>query len=308
MLLAVVPLTIVQSLQQQETRQRAEQPLILTASSDKSSYDIRDEVNVNIDLENPNQKDISAIDTIITYDKNLLEFVSLGAGDFVVITPENSQIQNNPGSIHLVGIRMETRVSPQLRVTTLKLRALEKTGEANISFSNATITASGQSGLISPEMEPKTISITKDEFKECVYGRIRNGDAENIAKNICENIQNANGNNNGQSSVPPQSTAQTVKTDQRCADFDPQGFATCKTPPNGNMSCWLPFCSADKYCAYTLNPLTQNDSKCSSLWASSNTTAPASAAIPTATPTPTPAPTAAPTPTPSYDFGGGDND
>lgn len=337
MLLAVVPLTIVQSLQQQETRQRAAPKdfVRLKAHSSSTSYFIDDTFNVYVDLENPNKKDISAVDVIIKYNDNgnfleLSDF-DIASSDFTVVQ-ESKDIK----SVRFVGIRMDTDstsevlpgvqrgIPPILRIGTLKFKASKETNGTQITFENPTVTASEseESLPVNPpeaNLELQSYLITSRNagvgscIEQCMISMGAGSSDDASFKQICANKCTATPI---PSPTPSQSQFLSNKiypTDQKCADFDPQGFATCKTPPNGNMSCWLPSCSADKYCAYTLNLLAQNDSKCSSLWASPNTTTPASAAIPTATtiptpiPTSVPAPTATPTPTP-FDGSGGDND
>ncbi len=169
MLLVVVPLTIIQSLTQQETRQRAGggNPLILTASSTKSSYNIDEEFNTNIALENPDRKDVSAVDFTVTYDSDtlsLIEFDTEGAYFFPIVKDTQTL-----GSTHLVGIQMSTlndtflKAPALLRIGSITFKVIKKTtGNIEISFKDSMITASQQPDEIKPNTTPQILSINAD--------------------------------------------------------------------------------------------------------------------------------------------------
>lgn len=276
MLLVAIPLTIIQSLNQQITKQRASNDyVILKAFSNNSSYDTGSRFEANIDLVNtfPDKKDISAIDITINYDKDVLklvEFDTEGNYDFKTIT-KNTQ---TPGEIRFIGIRTDTlsEALSLFHVGTLAFEASNPSSGTSLSFPDVAINASEHAERIPFLPELQTYSITKTSSSVSAPTAIPQLPAGDGGK-----------------------TGQTGKTDQKCAEFDSQGFATCKTPPSGNMYCWLPSCSKERHCVYQLNPLLKDDEKCSSLWISPNTNTPASAVIPTATTIPT----LTPTPTPA---------
>lgn len=298
MLFIAVPLTIIQSLQQQETRQRAglEAAVTLKAWSNSSSYFTGETFDVYVDLENPNQKDISAVDVNLSYDKDALELVNFNtaSSQFSVIAPENLQQATTP--IHFVGIRTDTDtttsgISPIFHIGVLTFKAKqETTGAQNslISFSDLKITASeSEDNLSFSSPESQTYSITSrgtaaagNCIEKCMIDMGAGSSDDATIKNLCSKQCSITPT----SSSPSQSSPSTPTSNAlKCttANFS----AICTTPPYGDKSCWLPFCNiagANEAgtCDYQLNPLLNNDQNpsCKSLWQ----------ITPTPTPTPTP--------------------
>ncbi len=168
MLLVATPLTIIQSLTRQETKQHASgEPVILTASSIKSSYNIDEEFNTDIALQNPGQKDISAVDFTITYDSDILRLIEFNT-EGAYFSPIAKDTQTS-GNIHFVGVQMSTlnKTFPKapvlLRIGSITFKVIKKTTDnIEISFKNSMITASEQPDAIVHAITPQTLSINAD--------------------------------------------------------------------------------------------------------------------------------------------------
>lgn len=165
MLLAVVPLTIVQSLQKQETKQRAsEDNVVLQVYSDKNfPHMVGQTFSASVNLINSTYgpKDISSVDITVSYDPAVLELINFDTeNNYDFLTIVNDQI---PGSIHFVGVRTSTPLSMPptlLRIGALVFKAIQTSSSTAVSFTTAAINASGYTEGISFNQEPQSYVIS----------------------------------------------------------------------------------------------------------------------------------------------------
>lgn len=165
MLIIVVPLTIVQSLNNQTTKQRAsEDNVVLQIYSDKNfPHIVGNTFSASVNLINStyNPKDIFSVDIAITYDPAVLELVNFDTeNNYDFLTVINDQ---TPGSIRFVGVRTSTPLSMPptlLRIGALAFKAKETSSSTAVSFTNATINASGYTEGISFTQEPQSYVIS----------------------------------------------------------------------------------------------------------------------------------------------------
>ncbi len=152
--LIVIPLTIIQALTQQNLKQKASgNGLILGAYPNTGVYNMNDSVSVNISLTNEN-KDISGIDFVISYDPNFLRFdnfIVTNPGFTTVINPNSAKTL---GRIHYAAVNTSTKSfkdTSQLDIGTVSFTSIKTTGNDGVTrlfFEAPTITAANyNSGL-----------------------------------------------------------------------------------------------------------------------------------------------------------------
>jgi len=145
--LVALSLTLIQVQKQQNLKQRAEgieslhlefSPLALSTKKEES-------FNTSISLQNPMQKDISAIDAVITYNSDVLELNSfepnVESSGFTTIVNDTSI----PGKIHYVGVNSNPTSHNTSGFFFGRLSFKGKgQGIGTVGFSNILVTAQGE--------------------------------------------------------------------------------------------------------------------------------------------------------------------
>lgn len=260
MLVVVVPLTIIQSLNQQITKQRASNDyVVLEASSGSSSYDVGSSFDTNISLANtsPDKKDISAIDITINYDENVLKLVKSDTESNYDFDTVLKDIQT-PGQIHFIGIRTDT--SPEVlslfRIGALTFEAINPSNGTSVSFSNVIINASEHTGSLSFTPQSQSYVITKASSSIPTSVSVPTSIPTLVPTSTPIPTMTPVPT---ETPVPTNTPAPAVSTytapiqsSESCRDtFGNANIGMCTSPSNGNRSCLFPTCDSNSYaCGY----------------------------------------------------------
>lgn len=144
--LIVLPLILLQAQQQQNLKQRAEgiEKLHFELTPSAKALNKGEAFITSIRLNNPTQKDISAIDVIIAYDNEALELISfipiVESSGLTTVVSDISVL----GKIHYVGVNSNPRSRNTSGFFAGKLSFKGKQGVGSVNISDVIITATGE--------------------------------------------------------------------------------------------------------------------------------------------------------------------
>lgn len=166
LILLTIPLTIIQVQTQQSLKQQAAASEMTIGFGNQSNYsvEINKVVNVGVTINNPDNRDISAVDLTLTYDSSKLtlnEFLPEGTFEPIIN-------DNQPGTLHYVGANPKDDTTRTALITVLvgTLHFLAKdipttpVPSSNIGFTSSTqITVADQASSIFPSRLTATVTV-----------------------------------------------------------------------------------------------------------------------------------------------------